>query len=170
MTLAGRAKPVVLASYDGEPQGEHARLNEQQATGFCRVVCHSPISDQYLGLAAKVLPNFGALILGTDAPQRISVRYPDSLLNENQLSGFAHAHVVRASGPRSRDQALDAVVGSDGHATTPAPYIDASIRPGPRSIERRRADRAHRFWSRLSSLRLSMPRSVNSNVTRSSVP
>lgn len=121
MTLAGQAGPVVLASYDNERQGEHARLDEQQATGFRRTVYRGPISDGVLGLAAKALPSIGSLIQGTDDLQQISVSYPDSPLNDDRLSGFAH--LTRASGPRPGDRAPDAEVTCEGQATTLFPSI-----------------------------------------------
>jgi 2-polyprenyl-6-methoxyphenol hydroxylase-like FAD-dependent oxidoreductase len=121
MTLAGQAEPVVLASYNNERQGEHARLDGQQATGFRRVVYRGPISDGVLSLAAKALPNIGSLIQGTDDLQQISVSYPGSPLNDDQLSGFAH--LVHASGPRPGDRAPDAEVTHEGRATTLFPHI-----------------------------------------------
>ncbi|MFC0388134.1 FAD-dependent monooxygenase [Muricoccus vinaceus] len=116
MTLAGRAEPVVLASYDNERQGEHARLDGQQATGFRRTVYRGPISDGVLSLGAKALPSIGSLLQGTDDLQQISVSYPNSPLNDDQLSGFAH--FIRASGPRPGERAPDAEVTQDGRATT----------------------------------------------------
>lgn len=108
MTLDGHAEPVVLDSYNHERQGEHARLNDQQAKGFRNVVYRSPIADFALDLAAKVLPNIGSLIQGTDDLQQMSVSYPKTPLNEDHLGGLRellHAHV-----PHPGDRAPDADV------------------------------------------------------------
>jgi 3-(3-hydroxy-phenyl)propionate hydroxylase len=122
MSLDGRAEPVVLDSYDGERQGEHARLDDQQAQGFRNVVYRPPIADFAAGLAAKVVPNIGSLILGTDDLQQMSVSYPKTPLNEDHLGGLRellHAHV-----PHPGDRAPDAdVIKNDGSRTNLFPYI-----------------------------------------------
>ncbi len=108
MTLDGHAEPVVLDSYNHERQGEHARLSDQQAKGFRNVVYRSPITDYALDLAAKVLPNIGSLIQGTDDLQQMAVRYPKTPLNEDHLGGLRellHTHV-----PHPGDRAPDADV------------------------------------------------------------
>ncbi len=122
MTLDSHAEPVVLDSYNDERQGEHARLSDQQAKGFRNVVYRSPIADYALDLAAKVMPNIGSLIQGTDDLQQMSVSYPKTPLNEDHLGGLRellHAHV-----PHPGDRAPDAdVTNSDGSRTNLFPYI-----------------------------------------------
>lgn len=108
MTLDGHVEPVVLDSYNHERQGEHARLSDQQAKGFRNVVYRSPLTDLALDLAAKVLPNIGSLIQGTDDLQQMSVSYPKTPLNEDHLGGLRellHAHV-----PHPGERAPDADV------------------------------------------------------------
>ncbi len=115
MTLAGRAAPIVLGSYDGERRGEHARLDAQQAKGFRSTVYRGPVTDLVLNVGAKLLPNIGSLIQGTDDLQQLSVNYPKSSLNEDHLGQpLLHAHV-----PHAGDRAPDAeVIDRDGHTTS----------------------------------------------------
>lgn len=115
MTLAGRAEPAVLASYDAERQGEHARLSDQQAKGFRRVAYRGPVMDLALDVGTKLLPNVGSLIQGTDDLQQIAVSYPKSVLNEDHLVGLRQ--LMRAHLPRPGDRAPDAEV-TDGHGRT----------------------------------------------------
>ena len=129
MTLAGKAEPAVLASYDQERQGEHARLSEQQATGFRRVAYRGPVLDLALDIGAKLLPNVGSLIQGTDDLQQIAVRYPTSPLNEDHLVGLRQ--LVRAHLPRPGDRAPDAEV-TDGHGHTTS-LFDHIYNPDGRS-------------------------------------
>ncbi|WP_027281950.1 FAD-dependent monooxygenase [Roseomonas gilardii] len=121
MTLAGRAAAPVLASYDGERQGEHARLNDQQAKGMRRVVYRGTVADTVLSLGARILPNIGSLIQGTDDLQQLAVCYPDSLLNEDKLTGLIG--LIHAGGPKPGDRAPDAEVTCDGRTTTLFPYF-----------------------------------------------
>ena len=115
MALGGRAEPVVLESYDAERGGEHARLDEQQATGFHRVVDRGPVTDLALSVGAKLVPNIGSLIQGTDDLQQLSVRYPKSPLNDDHmgLSQALRRHVVHVG-----DRAPDAEVTDEAGRTT----------------------------------------------------
>ncbi|MEE8629892.1 MULTISPECIES: FAD-dependent monooxygenase [Methylobacterium] len=115
MTLRGEAAPVVLESYDAERGAEHARLSAQQAKGFRRTVYRGPVADAALGLAAKAIPGIGALLQGTDDLQQLSVRYPESPLNEDHLSGLAH---LFRRGPGPGERAPDAEVVRDGETTS----------------------------------------------------
>ncbi len=121
MTLRGEAAPVVLDSYDGERGGEHARLSAQQAKGFRQVVYRGAIIDMALGLAAKVLPNIGSLIQGTDDLQQVSVSYPKSLLNEDHLSGLTH--LLQRHEARAGERAPEAEVTHRGETTTLFPFL-----------------------------------------------
>lgn len=120
MTLRGEAAPVVLDSYDAERGGEHARLSAQQAKGFRRTVYRGPVTDAALGFAAKVAPSIGPLLQGTDDLQQMSVRYPDSPLNEDYLSGLAH---LLQRGPKPGDRAPEAEVTWDGATTSLFAYL-----------------------------------------------
>ena len=114
MTLAGHAAPVVLGSYDGERGGEHARLDDQQAKGFRQVVYRGPVTDLALNVGAKLLPNIGSLIQGTDDLQQLSVNYPKSSLNEDHLG----QPLLHARAPHAGDRAPDAeVTDGDGNTT-----------------------------------------------------
>ena len=114
MTLQGEAAPIVLASYDGERGGEHARLSAQQARGFRWTVYRGPVIDTVLGLAAKALPNLGSLLQGTDDMQQMGVSYPKSLLNEDHLSGMT---TLLRPGPKPGERAPDAEVTHRGETT-----------------------------------------------------
>lgn len=120
MTLRGEAAPAVLASYDGERGGEHARLSAQQARGFRWTVYRGPVTDRVLGLAAKALPNLGSLLQGTDDMQQMGVAYPKSLLNADRLYGLAR--LVRP-GARPGERAPDAEVTRAGETTTLFPFL-----------------------------------------------
>lgn len=120
MVLRGEAAPVVLDSYDAERGGEHARLSAQQAKGFRRTVYRGPVTDAALGLAAKVVPGLGALLQGTDDLQQISVRYPNSPLNEDHLSGPAH---LLQRGPGPGERAPEAEVTHAGVTTSLFPFL-----------------------------------------------
>lgn len=74
MTSRGEATPIGLESYDGKRGGEHIRLGVQQAKGMRASVYRGAITDTALGLATKVVPNIGSLILGTDDPGHIAFR------------------------------------------------------------------------------------------------
>ena len=121
MTLRGEATPIVLESYDGERGGEHKRLSAQQAKGMWASAYRGAITDAALGLATKVLPNIGSLILGTDDLQQIAVGYPDSLLNEDHLSSLTDRLTGR--GVRAGERAPDAEVTHGGKTTTLFPFL-----------------------------------------------
>lgn len=121
MTLEGRATPVTLDSYDAERGGEHNRLDEQQATGFRRVVYRGPITDLALDVGAKLIPDIGARIQGTDDLHQLSVSYPKSPLNDDHM-GLRQA--LRRGVPHAGERAPDAAVtDAAGHETTLFPYI-----------------------------------------------
>lgn len=117
MVLDGKGEPVLLESYDIERGGEHERLDDQQAQGFRNVVYRGPIKDAALGVAAKLLPNIGSLIQGTDDLQQLSVGYPKSPLNDDHLGGLRE--LLRRHVPHPGDRAPDAdVIAADGASTT----------------------------------------------------
>lgn len=121
MALGGHAEPVVLESYDAERAGEHARLDEQQATGFRRVVYRGPITDFALDVGAKLVPNIGSRIQGTDDLQQLSVSYPKSPLNDDHIG---LRQLLRSHVPHAGDRAPDAEVTDEGgNTTTLFPYI-----------------------------------------------
>lgn len=115
MTLEGRAAPVVLDSYDAERGGEHARLDDQQATGFRRVAYRGRVADLALDVGAKLVPDIGSRILGTDDLQQLSVGYPKSPLNDDHmgLKGVLRGHV-----PQAGERAPDAEVTDEAGDTT----------------------------------------------------
>ena len=113
MVLAGKAEPVLLDSYDVERGGEHRRLDGQQEQGFRNVVYRGPVKDAVLNLGAKLLPNIGSLIQGTDDLQQLSVSYPKSPLNDDHLGGLRE--LLRRHVPHPGDRAPDAqVIAADG--------------------------------------------------------
>lgn len=115
MTMAGEAGLAVLDSYDQERQGEHARLDDQQAKGFRNVVHRSEIADAALNVAAKVLPDLGTLLQGTNDLQQLSVSYPKSLLNEDHLRA---KQLLHPNAPHAGDRAPDAeVIDTEGKTT-----------------------------------------------------
>ena len=117
MTLAGRAQPVVLESYDAERGGEHARLDDQQATGFDRIMYRSRVGDLALNLAARTIPDIGSRIQGTDDLQQLSVAYPASPLNDDHLGRLLG--LATAAGPVPGERAPDAhVTDQNGNETT----------------------------------------------------
>ena len=116
MALAGRAQPVVLESYDAERGGEHARLDDQQATGFDRIMYRGPVADLALNLAARAIPDIGSRIQGTDDLQQLSVAYPASPLNDDHLDRLLGLRA--APGPVPGERAPDARVTDEGGATT----------------------------------------------------
>ncbi|WP_131115573.1 FAD-dependent monooxygenase [Lichenihabitans psoromatis] len=115
MTMRGEAASVVLDSYDGERGGEHARLSDQQAKGFRRTVYRGPVMDAALGLAAKAIPGIGSLLQGTDDLQQMSVSYPKSLLNADDLAGLDQ---LLQRGTKPGERAPDAEVTHRGETTT----------------------------------------------------
>lgn len=117
MILDGKAKDVVLDSYDAERGGEHRRLDKQQERGFRNSVYRGWAKDTAMRVAADFLPNIGELLQGTDDMQQMSVAYPDSPLNEDHLGGLRallHRHA-----PQPGERAPDAdVIALDGSSTT----------------------------------------------------
>lgn len=117
MVLNDNAEPVILESYDTERCGEHQRLDEQQLQGFKNVVYRGRVKDTAMDVAARFIPNIGALIQGTDDLQQLSVAYPDSPLNEDHLGGILNP--LKGNPPRSGDRAPDAtVIATDGSSTS----------------------------------------------------
>lgn len=110
MTLEGHAGPILLESYDEERGGEHIRLDAQQAKGFNQTVYRSGVVDAALSVAAKAVPNIGALLQGTNDLQQLSVSYPKSSLNEDHLG---LRQMLRSQVPHAGDRAPDAHV-TDG--------------------------------------------------------
>lgn len=117
MVLNGQAEPIVLDSYDVERGGEHRRLDDQQERGFRNVVYRGPAKDAVMGAAAKLIPNIGSLLQGTDDLQQLSVGYPKSPLNEDHLGGLLD--LLRRHTPHPGERAPDAkVIAADGSSTT----------------------------------------------------
>ncbi|MGY3452088.1 FAD-dependent monooxygenase [Bradyrhizobium sp. USDA 4353] len=117
MVLDGAAEPVLLDSYDAERGGEHRRLDGQQKRGFDNSVYRGPLKDAAMDLAARVLPNIGALIQGSADLQQLTVAYPTSPLNEDHLSGLGD--LIRRHIPKAGERAPDAnVIAADGTSTT----------------------------------------------------
>ncbi|MGI2036297.1 FAD-dependent monooxygenase [Rhizobium panacihumi] len=119
MTLRGEATPLVLDSYV-ERGDEHIRLSTQQVKGFKRTIYRGSITDAVLSIAAKIVPNIGSLMQGTDDMQQLSVSYPNSLLNSDHLAGLAH---LLHKGPKPGDRAPDAEVVVDGNTTNLLSYL-----------------------------------------------
>jgi 2-polyprenyl-6-methoxyphenol hydroxylase-like FAD-dependent oxidoreductase len=115
MALGGAAGPAILSSYSGERQGEHARLDKQQAQGFRQLMYRGRAADVALQAGSRLLPNIGSLIQGTDDLQQISVRYPDSPLNGDHMG--AVEKLIHRGEPRAGDRAPDATVHLAGGAT-----------------------------------------------------
>ena len=121
MTLGGHAQTVVLDSYGVERGREHARLDDQQATGFRQIAYRSRVGDLALDVGAKLVPDIGSRILGTDDLQQLSVSYPKSPLNDDHMG---LRQVLRGSVPAAGDRAPDAEVTNEaGKTTTLFPYI-----------------------------------------------
>ena len=120
MTLKGHAEPVVLESYGAERGGEHARLDDQQKTGFDRVAYRGPVTDLVVDTGVKLFPDIGSRILGTHGTQdlqQLSVSYPKSPLNDDHLGRLLGLR--SALGPVPGERAPDAdVIGADGQGTT----------------------------------------------------
>lgn len=115
MTISGEAGSIVLDSYDQERQGEHARLDHQQATGFRNVAYRSQIADAALNVAAQVIPDLGALLQGTNDLQQLAVHYPKSLLNDDHLKA---KQLLHPNAPHAGDRAPDAeVIDTEGKTT-----------------------------------------------------
>ncbi|MBX9930812.1 MAG: FAD-dependent monooxygenase [Methylobacterium sp.] len=117
MVLDGRAEPIMLDSYDAERGSEHRRLDEQQLHGFKNSVYRGSIKDAAMDIAARFLPDIGALIQGTADLQQLTVSYPGSPLNDDRLGGLHD--LVQRDAPKAGERAPDAaVIASDGTSTT----------------------------------------------------
>ena len=117
MALAGQGGDAVLGSYDTERQGQHAALNEDQATGMRRLVYRSRAGDIALDVAGKLIPDLGSKLFGSNDLQQLSVGYRDSPLSEDHLVGLRE--LLRTDAPHAGDRAPDArVTAADG--TTPS--------------------------------------------------
>ena len=121
MVLNGQAAPVVLESYGTERQKQHADLDEQQTTGFRRLVYRSRIGDAALDMAGKLVPNLGSKLFGSDDLQQLSVAYPDSPLSDDHLK---LRQALKRGVPHAGDRAPDAeLIASDGRTTTLFPLL-----------------------------------------------
>ena len=121
MTLAGHAAPVVLESYGTERQKQHAELDDNQTTGFRRLVYRSRVGDAALDAAGKLVPNLGSKLFGSDDLQQLSVAYPDSPLSDDHLK---LRQVLKRGVPHAGDRAPDAeLIASDGRTTTLFPLL-----------------------------------------------
>lgn len=117
MVLNGSAGTTLLESYDEERGSEHRRLDDQQLRGFKNSIYRGSIKDAAMDVAARVLPDIGTLIQGSDDLQQLSVAYPDSPLNEDHLTGLADK--IGGSAPKAGERAPDTkVIARDGTSTT----------------------------------------------------
>lgn len=117
MVLNGKAGRAVLDSYDSERGGEHRRLDDQQLRGFKNSIYRGSLKDAAMDLAARVIPDIGTLIQGTDDLQQLSVSYPESPLNEDQLTSLTDK--ITSGSPKAGDRAPDTqVIATDGSSTT----------------------------------------------------
>lgn len=122
MALSGAAAPILLDSYGVERGGEHRRLDGQQVRGFENSVYRGAFKDAAFDLAARFLPDIGALIQGTADLQQLSVAYPESPVNEDHLTRLAD--FVGQGAPKAGDRAPDAkVIAPDGTSTTLFQYL-----------------------------------------------
>ncbi len=108
MQFNGAAGDAVLASYDGERQGEHSRLDKQQARAFRQLMYRGRVADVAMEAASRIVPNLGSLIQGTNDLQQIDVSYPDSLLNAEHMGVLDR--LLHRGEPRAGDRAPDANV------------------------------------------------------------
>ena len=116
MVLADAADPTLLDSYGVERQRAHAELDDDQTTGFRRLMYRSRIADIALEVAGTAVPNLGSRLFGADDLQQLAVSYPDSPLSEEHFSVLSPAH---RKAPRAGDRAPDARVSApDGSSTT----------------------------------------------------
>ncbi len=121
MTLANRAGPAVLASFDGERQGAHAELDANQAKGFDRLEYRGRLGDAALDIAGAVIPNLGSRLFGSDDLQQLSVAYPKSELSEEH---FGVLQKLKRGVPRAGDRAPDAaLIDRDGRTVHLFPLI-----------------------------------------------
>ena len=112
MVLSGVGGPAVLDSYGLERQKAHAALDEDQTTGFRRLMYRSTVADAALKVAGAAVPNLGAKMFGADDLQQLAVAYPDSPLSAEH---FPTLSVSQRSAPRAGDRAPDArVTSADG--------------------------------------------------------
>ena len=122
MALNSSAAPILLDSYGAERGGEHRRLDDQQVRGFENSVYRGAVKDAAFDLAARFLPDIGALIQGTADLQQLSVAYPESPLNDDHLTGLAD--LVGQAAPKAGDRAPDAkVIAPDGTSTSLFRYL-----------------------------------------------
>ena len=124
MTLAGTGGDPVLGSYAIERHGEHVRLDEQQATGFRRLMYRSRIQDAALRVAAGAVPGLGARLFGAEDLQQLSVGYPDSPLTEDHLPTRTRVHRSAVTAGRRAPDARVAL--ADGTGT---PLFDHIYNP-----------------------------------------
>ena len=121
MQLAGQAGPSVLASYDGERQGQHAALDANQTTGFRRLVYRSRLGDAALDAAGRLIPNLGSKLFGSDDLQQMSVAYSDSPLSDDHLT---LRQALKRDVPHAGDRAPDAeLIDADGRTVTLFPIL-----------------------------------------------
>ncbi len=121
MQIAGHASPTVLASYDGERQGQHADLDEQQTTGFRRLVYRNRVGDAALDVAGQLIPNLGSKLFGSDDLQQLSVAYPGSPLSEDHLK---LRQLLKRDVPHAGDRAQDAeLIAWDGQTVSLFPIL-----------------------------------------------
>ena len=79
------------------------------------------MADFALNVGAKIVPNLGSRIQGTDDLQQLSVDYPKSPLNDDHMG---LSQVLRAHVPHAGDRAPDAEVTDEaGRTTSLFPYI-----------------------------------------------
>lgn len=107
---------MALASYSPERQGEHARLDKNQATGLRPLMYRSKVADVALDAAAAVVPNLGSKLFGSDDLRQLLVGYPESPLSDDRM-GLRQA--LRRHVPHAGDRASDAdMTDGKGNPTT----------------------------------------------------
>ena len=107
MTLEGHAQPTILESYSLERQGAHADLDENQATGFRRLLYRNRVEDALLSAVGQAVPNIGSRLFGSDDLQQLSVSYPKSPLSDDHLD---LRQLLHPGVPKAGDRAPDANV------------------------------------------------------------
>ena len=111
MTLNGQAGTPALDSYSGERQGAHARLGDQQVSGFKQLMYRGRVIDKAVAAISGVIPDLASRVFGGSDLEQLAVAYPDSALSEEHFSALNPA---RAGSPRAGDRAPDAAVAVDG--------------------------------------------------------
>ena len=111
MAVNDQAGAVVLDSYSGERQGAHARLGEQQVSGFTQLMYRGRVIDAAVTAISGAVPDLASRVFGGSDLEQLAVAYRDSELSEDHFSALNPA---RVGSPRAGDRAPDAEVAVDG--------------------------------------------------------